>query len=64
MGDAGDWLQNFDEEILPGEAADDEQALASSRRINQIRRDQNATLFICHDPWLIQTQKLAPECYG
>ena len=64
VGDVGDWLQNFDEEILPGEAADDEQALASIRRINRMRRELNATLFICHDPWLLQTQKLAPEFYG
>jgi hypothetical protein len=29
-----------------------------------MRRELNATLFICRDPWLLQTQKLVPEFYG
>jgi N-acyl homoserine lactone hydrolase len=64
VGDVGDWLQNFDEEILPGEATDDEKTLASIRRINALRRDLNATLFVCHDPRLIRQQKLAPDYYA
>ncbi len=63
VGDVGDWLQNFDEEILPGEASDDVKALESIRRINGLRRDLNATLFVGHDPYLIQTQRLAPDFY-
>jgi len=63
VGDVGDWMKNFDDEVLPGEAADDEAALASIRRINRIRHDQNALMFVCHDPELIQRQKLAPEFY-
>jgi len=63
VGDVGDWMQNFDEEILPGEAADDAAALASIRRINRIRNDEDAMMFVCHDPDLIQTQRLAPAHY-
>lgn len=63
VGDVGDWMQNFDDEILPGEAVDDVAALESIRRINRIRREQDATMFVCHDPELIQEQKLNPEFY-
>lgn len=63
VGDAGDWMQNFDEEILPGEAADDEAALESIRKINRIRREEGALMFVCHDPELIQRQRLSPEFY-
>ena len=63
VGDVGDWMKNFENEILPGEAADDVAALDSVRKINRIRRDENALMFVCHDPDLIQKQKLAPEFY-
>ena len=63
VGDVGDWMANFDQEILPGEAADDTAALASIRRINQIRYDEGAMMFVCHDPDLIQSQQLAPDFY-
>lgn len=63
VGDVGDWLQNFDEEILPGEAADDAAALESIRKINRIRHERNAAMFVCHDPVLIQQQKLSPRFY-
>ena len=63
VGDVGDWMANFDQEILPGEASDDVAALESLRRINRIRRDVNPLMFVCHDPDLIQKQKLAPDFY-
>ena len=63
VGDVGDWMANFEQEILPGEASDDVAALASIRRLNRIRRDDGAEMFVCHDPDLIQAQKLAPDYY-
>jgi len=63
VGDVGDWMLNFDQEVLPGEASDDAAALESLRKINRIRRDDNAQMFVCHDPELIQKQKLAPDFY-
>ena len=63
VGDVGDWMANFEHEILPGEASDDVAALESIRKINRIRRDQDALMFVCHDPDLIQKQKLAPDFY-
>ena len=56
-------MANFDDEILPGEASDDAVALKSIRRLNKIRRDEDAVMFVCHDPDLIQEQKLAPDYY-
>ncbi len=63
VGDVGDLMENFEHEILPGQTSDDEAALASIRRVNQIHREEGAELFLCHDPNLIQTQKLSPEYY-
>jgi len=62
-GDAGDWLKNFDDEILPGEASDDAAALQALRKINRLRREEGAMMFVCHDPELIQRQQLAPAFY-
>ncbi len=62
-GNAGDGLKNFTQEILPGEAAAADEALASIRKVNRLRHDHGATMFVCHDPELIQQQKLAPEYY-
>lgn len=61
--DAGDLMENFDDEIIPGESCDDEAALASIRRLKQIARDKNAEMILLHDPVLIQRLKLAPEFY-
>jgi N-acyl homoserine lactone hydrolase len=63
VGDVGDWMANFENEILPGEASDDAAALESIRKINRICREEDALMFVCHDPDLIQNQKLAPDYY-
>jgi glyoxylase-like metal-dependent hydrolase (beta-lactamase superfamily II) len=60
VADVGDLMENFNQEILPGQASDDAKALASIRKINRIRAERNATMFLCHDPNLIQTTRLAP----
>jgi N-acyl homoserine lactone hydrolase len=61
-GDVGDLMENFQEEVLPGESADDEAALASIRRINAIVAE-GAMLFLTHDPDLLLSLRRAPECY-
>ena len=61
-GDVGDLLLNFREEILPGESADDEAALASIRRINGLVAD-GAMLFLTHDPDLLLSLRRAPDFY-
>jgi N-acyl homoserine lactone hydrolase len=61
--DAGDLQENFDEEILPGEACDDEAALAAIRRLKAIEVETHATRLLFHDPQAIQTMRLSPECY-
>jgi N-acyl homoserine lactone hydrolase len=61
--DAGDLWENFDQEILPGEAVDDVAALASIRRLKQIAQERQGRLFLGHDPNFIQQIKLAPEYY-
>ncbi|CAF1314645.1 unnamed protein product [Didymodactylos carnosus] len=61
--DAGDLLENFRDEILPGESVDDEAALKSIRLLNQLASEHNACLFLGHDPVFIQTIKLAPDYY-
>jgi N-acyl homoserine lactone hydrolase len=63
VADVGDLMENFNQEILPGQASDDAKALASIRKINRIRAERNATMFLCHDPNLIQTTRLAPDYY-
>ncbi|CAF0789129.1 unnamed protein product [Rotaria sp. Silwood1] len=62
-GDAGDLLENYENEILPGESVDDTAALKSIRRLNQLASLPNTCLFLCHDPILIQTLKLLPDYY-
>jgi N-acyl homoserine lactone hydrolase len=61
-GDVGDLLENFENEILPGESQDDAAALASIRRINALVAD-GAMLFLTHDPVLVQQIRLAPQFY-
>lgn len=62
--DAGDLRVNFDKEILPGEAADDAQALASIRRLMELERDTGAHVLITHDPEQIRRIPLAPKAWG
>jgi N-acyl homoserine lactone hydrolase len=62
--DVGDWIENFDQEILPGSATSDEEALASLRRINALREATGAPMFLTHDPVLVQQIRLAPDYYA
>ena len=62
--DVGDWIENFDQEILPGSATSDAEAMASIRRINQLRETTGAPMFLTHDPVLVQRIKLAPDHYA
>ena len=61
--DAGDLQENFDEEILPGEACDDAAALRAIQRLKAIEAENQATLLLFHDPQAIQRMHLSPECY-
>jgi N-acyl homoserine lactone hydrolase len=61
--DAGDLQENFDQEILPGEAVDDQAALAAILRLKRITADRNGTMILFHDPVAIQSTKLAPAYY-
>jgi len=61
--DAGDLQENFDEEILPGEAVDDEAAMAAIRRLKNIAASRNGKMILFHDPVAIQSTRLAPEYY-
>lgn len=62
--DVGDMWQNFHEELLPGEAADDAAALASLRRLNTLQRELGAQMLLTHDPDQIRVIPLAPLPYG
>lgn len=62
--DVGDLMENFEEEVLPGEAADDADALASIRRVNRLMAERDAMLMLTHDPNLLLRLRLAPESYG
>jgi len=61
--DAGDLRENFDREILPGEAVDDAAALTAIRRLNAITAERDGRMILFHDPVEIQTTTLAPEFY-
>lgn len=61
--DAGDLAENFEAEILPGEACDDAAALRALRRIKALVAETRATCLLFHDPVAIQTMRLCPECY-
>jgi N-acyl homoserine lactone hydrolase len=63
VGDAGDLLENFSEEVLPGVAADDQAALESIRRINNIVKERRGMIFFTHDPDFVQKIRLAPAYY-
>lgn len=62
--DVGDLRQNFSEERLPGEAADDAAALASLRRLNALERELGARMLLTHDPEQIKEIPLAPLPYA
>lgn len=61
--DVGDWIENFTQEILPGFASNDDEAMASIRRINALQQATGAEMFLTHDPVLVQQIKLAPDFY-
>ena len=61
--DAGDLQENFDRELLPGEACDDAAALRSLRRMKAHAAQPGSTLLLFHDPVAIQSMRLAPDCY-
>jgi N-acyl homoserine lactone hydrolase len=63
-GDAGDLAENFAEEILPGECADEVAALASIREIKHIVQQRSGQMFLGHDPIQIQQLRLAPDFYA
>lgn len=63
VGDAGDLQENFDKELPPGSATDEEAALRSIRRLKETAREREGRLFLGHDPAFIQTVKLAPAFY-
>jgi N-acyl homoserine lactone hydrolase len=61
--DAGDFQENFDLEIIPGESVDDPAALASIRRLKKVIADKHGQMILFHDPVAIQRYRLAPEFY-
>lgn len=61
--DVGDMVKNFVEEVLPGEASDDLQALASVRRVNALVA-RGAKLLLTHDPDQLRALRRAPEFNG
>jgi N-acyl homoserine lactone hydrolase len=61
VGDVGDLAENFADEVLPGEASDDGEALASIRRVKRVAAERGARLLIGHDPAVIHAAPLAPE---
>lgn len=61
--DAGDLMENFDAEILPGESMDDAAALAAIRRLKQVAANLNGRMLLFHDPVAIQAIRLAPDYY-
>jgi N-acyl homoserine lactone hydrolase len=61
-GDVADLLENFDREVL-GSSMDDVAALASIRRLKAIVAETNGELVPLHDPYFVQTARLAPAYY-
>ena len=61
--DAGDLIENYDHEILPGQTVDDEAALQAIRRLKNIVDSTHGEFLLTHDPVRIQSAKLAPEFY-
>ena len=61
--DAGDLAENFEDEVLPGEAYDDAAALAAIQRLKAIKAERGAEMLLFHDPVAIQRIRLAPDFY-
>jgi N-acyl homoserine lactone hydrolase len=61
--DAGDLQENFDEEIIPGEACDDEAALRAIQRLKALEACTQGTRLLFHDPVAIQAMRLCPDYY-
>jgi N-acyl homoserine lactone hydrolase len=61
--DAGDFQENFDREILPGETVDDPAALASIQRLKSLTSENHGRMLLFHDPTAIQEYRLAPDFY-
>lgn len=59
-GDAVDLLEGFEREVLGG-ATDDDDALASIRRLNRLAAETGAELVPLHDPGFVERTRLAPE---
>lgn len=62
--DAGDLVENFVDEILPGESCDDIAALASIRRLKAIAAKTGGEMILLHDPVEVQRIRLAPDFYA
>lgn len=62
--DAGDLMENFDDEVLPGESCDDAAALASIRRLKAIATETDGEMILLHDPVAVQRVRLAPDFYA
>ena len=62
--DAGDLLENFEQEIAPGSMETAEAGLPSIRKLKRIAAERQAELTVLHDPNLAQTLKLAPDFYS
>ena len=56
-------MENYEQEILPGQTVDDDSALKAIRRLKSIVDSTHGELLLTHDPVLIQKTKLAPEFY-
>lgn len=61
--DAGDLMENYEQEILPGQTVDDEAARKAIRRLKNIVDSTHGEFLLTHDPVRIQQVKLAPEFY-
>ncbi|QEW20844.1 N-acyl homoserine lactonase [Marinibacterium anthonyi] len=61
--DVGDLMENFTDLVLPGGSTNDEDAMASIHRINDLVTAHDATLFLTHDHNLLLGLKLAPDYY-
>ena len=61
--DVGDLQENFDQEILPGEACDDAAALQALRRIRALAGEPHSQWLLFHDPVAIQQMRLCPLYY-
>ncbi|MFO1171352.1 MAG: N-acyl homoserine lactonase family protein [Hyphomicrobiaceae bacterium] len=62
--DAGDLLENFEQEIVPGSMETPEAGLPSIRKLKRIAAQRRADLILLHDPNLVQTLKIAPDFYS